>query len=197
MRIFVHRTGEAVIERGAAFGQERSSCGGRFLATPRLRSTVHRGRQAEEGGELRVPMQHTMNDASALSHDLAVTVSVPSISTSASSKNSFGCRFQTLSRARLIASNNCRTCVLLNRRQKSPAVVGSGIESAPMALRNASSFRRRSMYSRHGAPDTVLPTPSAQIASPGRLAAGSQSVACDGPISSRSCPCCSSLEIPP
>ena len=82
-------------------------------------------------------------------HSPVVTVSVPSMSTNASSKNSFGCRFQTINRARLIASSNCRTLALLNRRQKSPAVVGSGIESAPMAFRNASSLRRRSMCSRH------------------------------------------------
>jgi len=34
-----------------------------------------------------------------------------------------------------------------NRRQKSPAVVGSGIRSAPRASRNASSLRRNSMSS--------------------------------------------------
>ena len=59
------------MERGAAFGRERGSCGGRFLATPRWRSTVQRDRQAEEGRELWVPMQHAMDHAAALSHDLA------------------------------------------------------------------------------------------------------------------------------
>ena len=82
-------------------------------------------------------------------HSPVVTVSVPSMSMIASSKKSSGCRFQTFSRARLIASNNCRTLAGVNRRQKSPAVVGSGIESAWIALRKASSLRRRSMCSRH------------------------------------------------
>lgn len=67
----VRGTGEAVIERGAAFGRERGSCGGRSLATPERRSTIQRDRQAEEGRELRVPMQHAMDQAAALAHDLA------------------------------------------------------------------------------------------------------------------------------
>lgn len=91
-------------------------------------------------------------------HSPVVTVSVPSMSISASWKKSCGCRFHTLSLARLIASSNCRTLVLLNLRQKSPAVVGSGIESAPMALRNASSLRRRSLSFRIA--DAVLQTRS-------------------------------------
>ena len=71
MRLGVRRTAERVIGRGAAFGRERGSCGGRFLATPGRRSTRQHGRQAEEGRELRVPMPHAMDHAAALSHDLA------------------------------------------------------------------------------------------------------------------------------
>ena len=71
MRLLVRGTGELVIERGAAFGRERGSCGGRFLATPRTLSTIQRGRQAEESGKLRVPMQHAMDHAASLTHDLA------------------------------------------------------------------------------------------------------------------------------
>ena len=71
MSLSVRRTGEAVIERGAVFGRERRSCGGRVLATPMPRSTIQGGTQAEEGGELRVPMQHAMDQSAALAHDLA------------------------------------------------------------------------------------------------------------------------------
>ena len=71
MSLLVRRTGEAMIEQGAAFGQKRGSCGGRFLATPGRCSAVQHGRQAEQGRELRIPMQHAMDHAAALAHDLA------------------------------------------------------------------------------------------------------------------------------
>ena len=71
VRLWVRRTGEMAIGRGAAFGRECGSCSGRFLATPGRGLTLQHGCQAKEGRELRVPMQHTMDHAAALSHDLA------------------------------------------------------------------------------------------------------------------------------
>ena len=59
------------MERGAAFGRERGSCGGRSLATPTRSSTIQRGAQAEQGRELWVPVQHAMDHAEALADDLA------------------------------------------------------------------------------------------------------------------------------
>ena len=63
-------------------------------------------------------------------HSPVVVTSVPSRSIVARSKNSFGCRAQTFSRASSTASHEARGCLPSSkRRQKSPAVVGSGIRS--------------------------------------------------------------------
>ena len=66
----VRGTGEAVSGWGAAFFRERGSCGGRCLATPIEWSTLQCGGQAEQGRQLRVPVQDAMDHAAALAHDL-------------------------------------------------------------------------------------------------------------------------------
>ncbi len=66
----------------------------------------------------------------------AVTgASVPSASMNASSKKASGCSFQARSRVSLKMAINCSTSPSVKRRQKSPAVVGSGMRCAPRASR--------------------------------------------------------------
>ena len=81
-------------------------------------------------------------------HSPVVATSVPSTSMVASSKNVFGCCRQTFSRARRWLPARRKMSPASKRRQKSPAVVGSGIRSAPRASRKTSSLRRSSMSSR-------------------------------------------------
>ena len=68
-------------------------------------------------------------------HSASVATRVPSTSRIASRKNAAGCWDQTRSRVRLKASIKVRTSDSAKRRQKSPSVVGSGMRSAPKALR--------------------------------------------------------------
>jgi len=65
----------------------------------------------------------------------------------ARSKNFLGCLAQTLNRASSAARMSDRMPPSSKRRQKSPAVVGSGIRSVPRASRKTSSLRRSSMSS--------------------------------------------------
>ena len=89
-------------------------------------------------------------------HSPLVITIVLSRSITASAKNSAGCRCQTLRRATSMA--NCRSFKLsfVKRRQKSPAVVGSGIDSVPRASRKTSSLRRSSMSCRHVASQSAF-----------------------------------------
>jgi hypothetical protein len=87
--------------------------------------------------------------------------SVPTIDASASiravwEKNEAGCPDHTLSRARLIAS--CRAMIEASskRRQKSPAVVGSGSDGVPRPSKNTASVRRVSMSSKRVPPHSAL-----------------------------------------
>src|SRR5690606_34625564 len=81
---------------------------------------------------------------------------VPSASiTAVCARNSLPCCRHSLTRTSLIAAIKASTWATSNRRQKSPAVVGSGIDSAPTASRHAWSFRLTSMSS------SVLPPQSA------------------------------------
>ena len=81
-------------------------------------------------------------------HAPVVSMSVPSMSIVARSKKDRGCLAQTFRRTSSMASCNLAMAAWLKRRQKSPAVVGSGMRWAPRASRKASSLRRRSMSSR-------------------------------------------------
>ena len=90
-----------------------------------------------------------------------VSASVPTMVASASifavwSKKDLSWRDHTSSRARLTAACNAITEVSSKRRQKSPAVVGSGNAAAPKASRNTRSPRRSSMSSRVFPPHTML-----------------------------------------
>jgi len=89
-----------------------------------------------------------VGDIDPLLEQAPVATSVPSASRMASSKNSRGCRFQTFSRVRSKTSWRVSTSSGEKRRQKSPAVVGSGMRSAPSASRDTTSFRRSSISSR-------------------------------------------------
>ena len=80
-------------------------------------------------------------------HSPVVTTNVPSRSIVARSKNFVGCRAQTFNRASSMARMRLRMSASSKRRQKSPAVVGSGIRSVPRASRKTSSLRRNSMSS--------------------------------------------------
>jgi hypothetical protein len=79
----------------------------------------------------------------------------PSVGTSEASasmravgaKNDAGCPDHTLTRARLTASCRAMIEAASKRRQKSPAVVGSGSDGVPRPSRNTASVRRVSMSS--------------------------------------------------
>ena len=68
-------------------------------------------------------------------HAPVVSASVPSASITASSKNAAGCARQTRTRVSLIAVCRASSSASPKRRQKSPAVVGSGMRCAPNASR--------------------------------------------------------------
>ncbi len=85
-------------------------------------------------------------------HSPVVSASVPSASMIASSKNAAGCVRQTRTRVSLIAACKASIAGSSNRRQKSPAVVGSGMRCAPNASRYTSSCRSRSISCRHVPP---------------------------------------------
>ena len=63
---------------------------------------------------------------------------------------------QAARRDRLIASCNAMVVSASKRRQKSPAVVGSGRLSTPTASKNTASLRRASMSSRRTPPQSAL-----------------------------------------
>ena len=90
-------------------------------------------------------------------HSPSVGTMLPSASMHAtSSKNELGCRAQTSSRDLLMMSIRRSMSAGVKRRQKSPAVVGSGIVRAPNASRKAASLRLTSMSSRTTPPANVL-----------------------------------------
>src|SRR5690242_12999757 len=64
-------------------------------------------------------------------HQASEGASAPSASGDASSKNPSGCWAQARSRASSKTSISRSTSASVKRRQKSPAVVGSGMRSAP------------------------------------------------------------------
>jgi hypothetical protein len=72
--------------------------------------------------------------------------------------NSGACRRQTSSRASFMAAWSVSMSGSVNRRQKSPAVVESGIASTPSAFRWASSCRRSLMSSSVCPPQNTLYT---------------------------------------
>ena len=76
--------------------------------------------------------------------------------TAGCSKNASGWRRHTFSRARLTASWRASTAAASKRRQKSPAVVGSGRLSVPKPSRNTASQRRASMSCRRCPPHSAL-----------------------------------------
>ena len=76
--------------------------------------------------------------------------------TAGCSKKESGWRRHTFSRARLTASWRASTASASKRRQKSPAVVGSGRLSVPKPSRNTASQRRASMSSRRRPPHRAL-----------------------------------------
>ena len=81
---------------------------------------------------------------------------VPSKSTTASSKNDFDCFAQMFSHTLLIWSCKQSICVAVYLRQKSPAVVGSGIECVLSISRCVGSCRRYSICSRAVPPQRKL-----------------------------------------
>ena len=90
-----------------------------------------------------------------------VVASVSTIEASASmiagcAKKEAGWRRHTFNRARLIASCRAMTEAGSKRRQKSPAVVGSGRLSIPKPSRNTWSPRRASMSSKRCPPHRAL-----------------------------------------
>jgi hypothetical protein len=66
----------------------------------------------------------------------------------AQAKKSAGCSAQTRRRVSFRVSISVSTSAAVKRRQKSPAVVGSGMRRAPRAFRKVSSVRRSSMSCR-------------------------------------------------
>src|SRR5262249_29303395 len=66
------------------------------------------------------------------------------------SRNASGCSARARSPASLNVSIGVRTSASVKRRQKSPAVVGSGSRSAPRASRDASSRRRLAVLKQLG-----------------------------------------------
>jgi hypothetical protein len=90
-------------------------------------------------------------------HDPVVGAIVPSTSTYATGPSRSRPRVrQSCGRTELTASINATTSASAKRRQKSPAVVGSGIRSAPTAFMYATSCRSRSMSSRRVPPHSTL-----------------------------------------
>lgn len=71
-------------------------------------------------------------------------------------KNDVGCFEYTFSRLRLIASCSAMIDASSKRRQKSPAVVGSGSDAVPSPSRNTASVRRVSMSSKRWPPHSEL-----------------------------------------
>jgi hypothetical protein len=81
----------------------------------------------------------------------------PSASMRADSRNNArGCFCHTPTRTSLRMSISNSTASTLKRRQKSPAVVGSGIVRAPSASRKPASLRRTSMSSSTCPPHNTL-----------------------------------------
>ncbi|MFN2506366.1 MAG: hypothetical protein ABR540_19495 [Acidimicrobiales bacterium] len=90
-----------------------------------------------------------------------VSPSVPTMVASASMRavpavNAARWRAHTPSRQRLTASWSAMIEVSSKRRQKSPAVVGSGRAAAPRPSRNTASLRRASMSSSRVPPHKAL-----------------------------------------
>ena len=82
--------------------------------------------------------------------EVFLSVSNPNLDASA------GCARHTRSRVSLIAVCNASMVLSSKRRQKSPAVVGSGMRCAPNASRYPSSCRRRSISCKHVPPHSTL-----------------------------------------
>ena len=84
-------------------------------------------------------------------HSPVVGAMVPSASMMACSKNAVGCCRQTFRRLVDGRPSGRQMSAVSKRRQKSPAVVGSGMRWAPRASRKASSLRSSSRSSMAGA----------------------------------------------
>lgn len=120
------------------------------LLQPRLAANSDRSIQGLRGPLMAGTVSGTIDE------EQVVSTMVPSASITAFRKNSWGCCRHTLSRKVLTTSISCTTCDELNRRQKSPTVVGLGIFFAPSASRYTASLRRSFKSSRHVPPASRL-----------------------------------------